>query len=662
MKRTAILATVLGLGGFWGSRWIGLPPASPSVSSPAPSPPADDSGKVEYAAARPRPARDEVLNAVEEDRLVLLVRWLATATAEEVAEMAGALEERKQLEQALWAAVAGRWVEVAPEAAVLFARPLSVAGLQHFSGTSLMSSSITINSTNVYAAWLKLDMELALAKLPEEPPKVLGQLLLQLHRLVEKSRRESWAAAHTHLPEAIVWAAKRGEEAAALAGAGKDYHELSPEVTAIQAMIAAKDLVGSRAKIDALPKHFHRAILELDYISALSEQKSPEEAAAWAKANLSGLAKAQGIVIAAQALSKTDPLKALTLLKENKIPDLGETLVGFIEIRTSGSSTSGYRRYKDRTMLKEIVSAVAKTDPAAAMDYLLTSGGILPRDMQFRYVDNEDTSNNGSVGRSIYKDWLTKDARSAAAWLAAQRLTKGMSEMLPLAAASLTAQHGAEGRAFAQTLPQGKVRQEIIGYAAAEWALSDGGAALQWAANAGGEPALSAAFDQLAEKNAAVAGEHFSLLPLATQAARLQSLTDALGKQKPQALPQFYEGLAGELRTGVNLRNAMTDLARQNVEQASSWLNQIPSGKARDSGISALVDYLITAPQPDPEAAAHWAAASADPQAQGRRLERVARAWQKQNPSGAAAAIRSSKLAEPVQQQLIGFLNSPPTR
>jgi hypothetical protein len=286
--------------------------------------------------------------------------------------------------------------------------------------------------------------------------------------------------------------------------------------------------------------------------------------------------------------------------------------------------------------------------------------------MQSRYVDDNDTTNNGSLGRSIYREWVASDPRAAASWLAAQPSSKGLAEMLPVLAGPLSAQNGAEGRAFVLSLPQGQVRQELIGYAAAEWAVAapdelGGGEALQWAASAGGAAALSAAFQELTRKNAEVASQNFSLLPPETQAERLQSLTDALGTQKPQALPQLYAGLPEEMRAEVNLRDALTSLAKQNVEQASAWLNEIPSGKARDTGISGLVDYLINAPQPDPEAAAHWAAASADPAAQGRRLQRVAEAWQMQNPAGAAAAIQSSRLAEPVRQQLLGYLKAAKT-
>ncbi|RYD35680.1 MAG: hypothetical protein EOP86_07845 [Verrucomicrobiaceae bacterium] len=674
MKSTAILAMVLGLAGFQGGRWwfAPVPARQTAVAEPALGTATNAANATAPEGALPidpRPSKEDVLGAGDEKRLGLLLRWLAGATAGEVAEMASALEAAYYLDGGMWAAVAARWAEVDPDAAILYARRRSAEVLDDRDGASLRGVNIRVKSLDVYKSLLRLNPELALAKLPEEPPKILDQLLRQLKPYVEKTRRESWAAANARLAEASVWAAKPDEEAeAARRSRGMlNMHSLSPEAKAIQDLILAKDLAGGRVKIDAMPQTFQRAMLELDYAAALAAQKSPQEAADWAKANLKGLAKSQAIILAARELGKTDPMKALAMLRDNKIADLGTALVGVIEVKTSGSSSTGYRRNQDMGAMAEVISTAAKTDPKAAMDYLLSSGGILPRDMRMRYVDNDDRSNNGSLGRAIYKQWVESDPRAAALWLAGQpSSSKGLAEMLPLVAGPLSARDGAEGRAFVLSLPQGPVRQELIGYAAAEWAMAgDGGDgagdALQWAANAGGAPALSAAFEELIQKNAEVAGQNFSLLPPETQAVRLQSLTDALGRQKPQALPQLYASLPQEVRTEVDLRNALTSLAKQNVEQASAWLDGIPGGKARDSGISGLVDYLISAPQPDPEAAAHWAAASADPAAHDRRLQRVAEAWKKQDPTGAAAAIQSSGLAEPVRQQLLGYLAAPKT-
>ncbi|MDB6068960.1 MAG: hypothetical protein JWL81_131 [Verrucomicrobiales bacterium] len=152
------------------------------------------------------------------------------------------------------------------------------------------------------------------------------------------------------------------------------------------------------------------------------------------------------------------------------------------------------------------------------------------------------------------------------------------------------------------------------------------------------------------------ASQQFNLLPPEIQSAQLQDLTNALGEQKPLSLPEFYAQLPGDQWAAVDLRQAITAFAKQNSREASIWVNQLPNNEARDTAVSGLVDYLLVGAMPDLEAAAHWAASSTDPEAQTRRLQRVAKAWNKTNPSGAANAINNSQLSEPVRQQLLQYL------
>lgn len=364
----------------------------------------------------------------------------------------------------------------------------------------------------------------------------------------------------------------------------------------------------------------------------------------------------QAIGLVAKELGKTDPVKALQMLKENQVRDLGKNLIGMMEVKGVMTSSINYQG-NSQDLLGSTLKAAAKVDPQGTLDFLVSAGGVLPRDMSQRYVDQDDTSNNGSLARRLYKEWATRDAKAAATWLAAQSGTKGMEELVDLVSGPLMSQKGQEGRDFLLSLPEGQLRQQLIGKAAVEWAIDDAPAALNWVATHGGDAALTDAFRGLSERNAVAASQQFTLLPAEIQTGQLQSLTDALGRQKPLSLPAFLGQLPETQQASVNLREAITEFARLNITEASSWLNQLPPTQARDSGVSGLVDYLISGSQPDPEAAAFWAAASADPAAQARRLQRVAKAWQKQDPTGAADAIKNSQLKEPVQQQLLQSLN-----
>ena len=118
--------------------------------------------------------------------------------------------------------------------------------------------------------------------------------------------------------------------------------------------------------------------------------------------------------------------------------------------------------------------------------------------------------------------------------------------------------------------------------------------------------------------------------------------------------PEF---LAVQLRHGVGAESRITRSAR--VAAASEWVTTLPPTYAKDTDISGLVDYLIKqSSDPDPEAAAHWAAASVDPEGRGRRLQRVGEAWFKRDPAGAAAAIEASTLPADVKQTLLNHASA----
>lgn len=659
MKTTLLLSATLAAGGYFGARALrssgsaSAPEAKPTLSpqnAGLPNNPADKPLR-----KLPRPEFDAVLAAEGPEQLASLVKWLPDADAGEMNVMAAAMEEKKRLFSTLWQVFAYRWAEVAPEDALAFARPKSLEQVKDYAGFKKeISYTMHIPLVDVYQALLGIDVEAALLRLAQEPGAILNQLLRVLLHSVEQPRREAWAAANAHLPEAALWAAR--PETQPVAARHRSRYEVSEAVTALRAMLQSKDIAGCRAKLDAMPMNYHRSLVEMDYVAALAEQKSPAEAAQWAAANLKGLAKMQAIALAAKALSKTDPLAALKMLRDHKVPDFGQTQIGITVAQSQAGGTTTSYRGSDRTALVDTVRAAAKADPQAALDYLLTAGGVLTRDMQLRYVDNDDTTNNGSLGRGIFKEWAAKDANAAAAWLAKQQSSAGLSEMVPLVAGPLLSQGGEQGRTFIQNLPQGSFRHEMVRYAAAQWAQTDTVSALQWAADQGGQSALESTYRELAGKNAVVASEHFAALPPEAQASQLARVTEKLGEQKPQNLPQFLSTLTTEQQAAVDLRKPITSFAQQNVEQASAWVNGMAPGSLKDSGISGLVDYLLKAKQPDPEAAAHWAAASSVPEDASRRLARVAAAWQKVNPAGTADAIRASALPPAVQEQLIGHL------
>lgn len=100
--------------------------------------------------------------------------------------------------------------------------------------------------------------------------------------------------------------------------------------------------------------------------------------------------------------------------------------------------------------------------------------------------------------------------------------------------------------------------------------------------------------------------------------------------------------------------------ARLYPQAASEWIAALPASEAKDTAISGLVDYLITeSSEPDPLAAAHWAAASLDPGGRDQRLQRVAEAWFRRDPLGARTAIAGSGLPSTIKQSLLNHAPPP---
>jgi hypothetical protein len=666
------IASLAGVGSYFLLRQSSATP----VAARAQAGPVGAQGKTAEPFSLPanvaRPTLEEIKAASANERMLLLVKWLPDATAEEIRELVAKGPEDKANEhqakyrwprwmldpeqRSYFALILARWIQVDLDGALAHCRPTDeevegLKSLQNLNGNSIFRDDLV----QLYEALLKEDLATALARLPEETGRSLANLLTGLRSLVEPARRTMWAEEHAALPEASLWKPTPAELAAQKTSAKppRPYGLLSERAEEVKQLLS-KDLDAARAKLDAMPKGRERAMLDRDYVKALATQKSPEEAVRWAKENLKGLAKMEGLMAVAQQLSSTDPMKAFAILRDGKVTDLVGNRLGVVSVHTKeGSMTSYTGEQKD--VFGEVARAAAKQDPKGVLDYLHAAGAVLPRDLRQRYVDRDDQENNGSLARGVYREWAKRDAKSAAAWLAAHPSFAGGSELAGIVAEPLLAANPAEARDFIANFPAGKSREQLAQHAAAAWAATEPELALQWAADLGGASLLSETYRTLAAKNPATAAAHFDALPQAVQDQELKNVVKVVS-QAPGNLPTLTQSFTQEQHDAADYKMAVTSYAAENVEQASAWLNSLPDSKGKDRGVSGLVDYLIQHRNPDFVAAAHWAFSSADAEAQGRRLERVADAWKKQDAAGAAEAARQSNLPEAAKIQLLNLL------
>jgi len=83
---------------------------------------------------------------------------------------------------------------------------------------------------------------------------------------------------------------------------------------------------------------------------------------------------------------------------------------------------------------------------------------------------------------------------------------------------------------------------------------------------------------------------------------------------------------------------------------AATWLDALPPGASRDSGLRAYAEQIAPA---HPREAATWAAAIANPQMQAAQLERSIRAWKESDPSSATQWLRTAALSSTLRNRLL---------
>lgn len=627
----------------------------------------------------PGPSLEELRAAKPEDRLLLLLRWLPGADAAQVAALAGEwFAEANGSGDAVWQVLVQRWVELDAAAAIIFSRKLSDS----------FSRRVGMNATTplwyAYRALGKSDPDLALSFLAEEPPGLAGRLAQELIPSVGAGKLRQWAlsipgrsdlnplrksekgsvsldltdpakAAASLTPEmmkyqmepvATEWAKKDPAAALAWAKGLESGSYRAKALAAIASTLAATDPSKALELIRSLPPSATRMRAESSYLSALA-QTDPQAAAAYASANLGGLAKIQGLAAVATAQAATDPAGALKLLRDQGIGDF--STLARTRVESDGKARIGFYPMRDP------FKAIAVKDPAGVMQLLADTGSLVRMGNQAYYVGGTDNpSNDGYLGRSIFKDWVVKDAAAAAKWAAGQPDGEGMQELIKSAADPWFAKNPGELRAFAASLPAGEGKDSFVQATAVLMSVDDPAGALAWTSQNGGTGAVGEVFGSLAKSNPALAASQFPSMPPEVQSKQIQALTDSLGKTSPASAVSFFQSLPEDQQAVVKLYDTTIAYARQDPKAASEWIGTLPSNNARDTAISGLVDYLIKqSSDPDPEGAAYWAAASVTPDGRERRLKRVAEAWFQRDPGGAAVAIQSTDLADEVKQTLL---------
>ncbi len=700
MKRPfAMVGLCLGLGlasgafAPWVRRSVGPVVSSTRASGEiAASPASPETPSAAWGPRLPRPTSAEVREAREPARLPLLIRWLPEATAEELQDMAAwvmALDYDHSHD--LWEALVVRWVEVEPSAVVSAGRTLAARVAPNVTPSFRWSRQQPLMLVYRYLA--RLEPELMLALLAEESMEFLRQIQNQgvLNRAIAPDQWSAWAASMPDRPNLArlikgfntgldmsrpeeaarhVTAETTAREIASLASAWADQdpvaarawaegltspHQRAQALAIIAAELAPRDLAAARSLLDTLPTGLDRASAETRYVAALAKT-DPVAAQAFAKEKLHGLARQQALTEIAAVLSQTDPAAALKLLRDHGVRNPDRHALGDLFIRGPMATTESSG---GNQALQRVLEAALPGHPEVVMDFLAASGGFALR--------SERAGGSDYLSRMLFQKWADTQPVEAVRWLnalalpAETSLPSGVTSTLSAALSEWYDRDAAGVRAYVEQLPEGPARQRSVIEVTNRLATDDPVAALAWGAGQQGEASFAEVMRRVAWKDPVAMAAHFAeVLTPAQQEAGFPPLLTALGRRDAAAVPGFFASLPPEWQATASLAEPVKQMIGQDPFATTEWLASLPAQPSKDSAIGSVLDYLLRdAPENDLEAAAHWAAATHAEDNREKNLQRVAQAWTKADPQGAAAAIHASTLPEAIKQSLLPAFTTP---
>ena len=102
------------------------------------------------------------------------------------------------------------------------------------------------------------------------------------------------------------------------------------------------------------------------------------------------------------------------------------------------------------------------------------------------------------------------------------------------------------------------------------------------------------------------------------------------------------------------IRSVMSEWGRYDPAAAGQWLQQVPAGPARDSGISAYVSATAAA---DPATSMQLASGISNNVLRNRTIAQTYRQWAKQDPTSANAWLSSSTIDQKLKNRLLSPKN-----
>ncbi len=245
-----------------------------------------------------------------------------------------------------------------------------------------------------------------------------------------------------------------------------------------------------------------------------------------------------------------------------------------------------------------LVSGLAKTDAAAATDYVIELAGAREAARAAAAAAGEE----GEARRSPYGDPTQRYINQ----IADEQIKKGIGSAV----------------AWANDLPDGDLKSAAFDQVAESYVRSDVEAAKEWVAQYADEDYARRAVGEVAEQ---------------------------LAREDPQSAIDWASSLP-ENAQGSAYSEAMERWTQKDAKAASEYLATMEPSDARDSAVSSFARELD---REDPQSAATWAATIADEGTRTETLTQVARSWMRSDADGAKAWLPESGLPEDTQTQIM---------
>ncbi len=445
---------------------------------------------------------------------------------------------------------------------------------------------------SLVSALAKRDPQKALAILQEMPAESRGYSYQTVFAAWAQSDAAGAAAKVMELPKganrdgairsvATSWAQNNPADAFAWARGMTEKSQQSQAMQGILTQWAALDAPGARIAALALPE----GALRNSAVSTLIGQiagRNPDEAKTLLAELPEGSARSNGSSMLVNALAYTDPKAAAELVAEMPA-DRHKNSVSNVAGQFARSDMAGALTWAESlpaesrgTAFSGIAYTWRQQDPKAAFDY---------------FAKHELMTEGGYMVNQALRNWTQSDAKEALAW--ANTLPDGKLKDRALSTV-IVSMADSDPRGAAKMLPtlSASARDDAAGNLAARWATNDPNAAAQWAAS----------------------------------------------------LPE------GDSRSKAT-RNIVATWADRDLAKTAAWVEKLPAGISRDSAVGEFARQVT---DKDPAGAAAWAGTIYDAAQRENAMERIYRHWSRTDQQGAINFIANSPVvSDQFRQRLL---------